>query len=200
MRCYSQLRESGIEEAAVYDPCCGGAYMLAVLGFLYGGFIKAIYASDVSEDAVKLAGANLSLLSETGLLKRREKLQELYLTYGKQSHAAAVKSVDRLFDKLQNNISVKTFQTDILSHDPLSGFDLKADLVITDVPYGALTSWDDAGGCAISRMMDAVKPILNKNAVVAVCRDKTQKSGNKNYIRIDKFQCGKRVIEIFGSK
>ena len=35
-----------------YDPTCGGAYHLTALGFLHGGSLRAILASDVDDIAL----------------------------------------------------------------------------------------------------------------------------------------------------
>ena len=39
----------------LYDPCCGGAYMLTVLGLLHGGDLERLIGSDVDPKAVELA-------------------------------------------------------------------------------------------------------------------------------------------------
>ena len=54
----------------LYDPCCGAAYHLSVLGYLHGKHIQEIIASDINEKAVALAGRNLGLLSVAGMDKR----------------------------------------------------------------------------------------------------------------------------------
>ena len=46
----------------IYDPCCGGGYLLTVLGLMFGDKINSIYASDISEEAVELAKENLNTL------------------------------------------------------------------------------------------------------------------------------------------
>jgi SAM-dependent methyltransferase len=71
------------EDLCVYDPCCGGAYMLTVLGYLFNEKIKTIYASDISEESVELAQNNLSLLSFSGIEKRKNNLLDLKDKYNK---------------------------------------------------------------------------------------------------------------------
>src|SRR5215216_7133062 len=51
----------------LYDPCCGTAYHLSVLGYLHGRNIREIIGSDIDEKAVDLAKRNLGLLSVAGL-------------------------------------------------------------------------------------------------------------------------------------
>ena len=98
--------------------------MLTVIGLLCGKYIKEIYASDVSEEALGLAFANLS-------------------------------------------------------------------------PYGRMTDWNKAEESPTAQLLDNFCLALNKSAVVAICRDKLQKNKIDNYKRIEKFQAGKRVIEIY---
>src|SRR5512134_399203 len=50
------------EPCTLYDPCCGAAYHLSVLGYLHGEHIRKIIASDVDEKAIDLANRNLGLL------------------------------------------------------------------------------------------------------------------------------------------
>src|SRR5215208_6675514 len=54
----------------LYDPCCGAAYHLSVLGYLHRDAIREVIASDVDEKAVALAERNLNLLNANGLGKR----------------------------------------------------------------------------------------------------------------------------------
>ncbi|SFC02811.1 cyclophilin-like fold protein [Butyrivibrio sp. YAB3001] len=49
------------DHLVVYDPCCGGAYSLAIIGFFYGRSIEKIYGSDISEDMIECARKNLEL-------------------------------------------------------------------------------------------------------------------------------------------
>src|SRR5678816_1175376 len=50
----------------LYDPCCGAAYHLSVLGFLHGEQIGEIIASDIDETALAAARRNLGLLHRDG--------------------------------------------------------------------------------------------------------------------------------------
>ena len=59
------------------NPCCGGGYLLTVLGFLNYERIKTIMASDISDDAIQLANENLSLLDKNGLKKRIRQINDL---------------------------------------------------------------------------------------------------------------------------
>src|SRR6185436_4320415 len=76
----------------LYDPCCGAAYGLSVLGYLHGEKIQALIGSDVDEKAVALAGQNLGLLTASGLNDRMHEISEILLLYGKESHKEALAS------------------------------------------------------------------------------------------------------------
>ena len=52
----------------LFDPCCGGAYHLAAIGFLHGAAVEHILAADIDRRALDLAEKNLGLLTGAGLL------------------------------------------------------------------------------------------------------------------------------------
>ena len=107
MRCLAVMGNPG-KKVSVYDPCCGGGYLLTVLGFLYGDKIESLYGSDISPSAVELAEKNLGLLTTEGLLRRKNQLETMYNTYGKDSHEQAMKSADNLLKKFINGADRKT--------------------------------------------------------------------------------------------
>lgn len=186
-------------KAVVYDPCCGGAYLLTALGFMLGNKIDSIYASDVSTDAVELAKENLNLLTVQGLSNRKSQLIEMYNEFRKESHREAIISADNLLKQiyLQNqSIDCSVFSADITKHNSLSEKDFKADIVITDIPYGNLVSWSDNSPLAIDKLLDTVACVLNENSVVAISSDKAQKITNSRYKIIRKILVGKRKIEL----
>ncbi len=80
----------------VYDPCCGGGYLLTVLGLLHGACIQSLHGSDIDVDIVRLAVDNLRLLTTEGLDERQDTLRYLADTYNKPSHQDALASVERL--------------------------------------------------------------------------------------------------------
>lgn len=104
------LKASGKKDRLyVYDPCCGGAYSLTIIGFFYGKSIEKMYASDISEDMVLCARRNLKLLTYDGLDERRLELENLYTEHGKDSHLEAIGSADRLRLKLDGEIASEAF-------------------------------------------------------------------------------------------
>jgi len=190
------LEVIGKDRAVLYDPCCGGAYALTVLGFLCGGRIEAIYASDVSEEAAALAEANLRLLTPEGLGRRKEQLASMHGEFGKQSHLDAMESADRLFEMIRSPIRSTAFQADIMDANALSQAGFKADIVFADVPYGNLVSWSRDDPRALDRLLCAVSPVLADNAIVALCSDKGQKIQGDEYKHVRKILVGKRKIEL----
>jgi len=70
----------------LYDPFCGVAYSLTVIGFLHGAEIESIAGSDSDSRMLEFAQKNLSLLTTTGLSKRIEELKRFVQEYNKDSH------------------------------------------------------------------------------------------------------------------
>ena len=119
-RCLHHLDDP--DSVCIYDPCCGGGYLLTVLGFLNYERIKTIIASDISDDAIQLANENLSLLNKNGLKQRIRQINDLLSLHNKNSHIEALNSATNLMGILANStheIECKVFKTDILSNVPL---------------------------------------------------------------------------------
>lgn len=187
------------DNVCIYDPCCGGGYLLTVLGFLNFERIKTIIASDISDDAIQLTTENLSLLDKNGLKKRIQQINELLSLHNKNSHIEALNSATNLLDILENSsheIERKVFKTDILSNSPLDTSDFKADIIFTDVPYGNLVEWQNGNKDNIN-LLDQLLPIIKEKTVVAICSDKSQKFQSDNFQRIEKQIIGKRSFQIF---
>src|SRR5258708_38036668 len=63
-RCLDIRRRDGqVGPCHVYDPCCGGGYLLATLAFLHWPNVQAIYGSDVDSQVLEVAARNLNLLT-----------------------------------------------------------------------------------------------------------------------------------------
>lgn len=196
-RCVSYLQKK--DDICIYDPCCGGGYLLTVLGFLNMGSINMLIGSDISNEAVELAWHNLSLLTEEGLEKRIRQLDNYYSEFGKQSHKEAIDSAKRLMHivkKYDKKPAISVFKGDILVKETLTAKDFKADIVITDVPYGNLVSWQGAGQDPINVLIENLMPILKPESVVAICSDKRQKMAVENFKRLERQRVGKRKLEI----
>lgn len=79
------------EGITIYDPCCGGGYILTVLGLLNPETIANIIGSDINNKAIALAKDNLSLLTVEGILKRKQQINDMITNYNKQSHKGHLK-------------------------------------------------------------------------------------------------------------
>ncbi|NLA52486.1 MAG: hypothetical protein GX860_10255, partial [Alcaligenaceae bacterium] len=139
-RCAAVLSAQGINPPYnLYDPCCGGAYLLTCIGFLHGKEISGMYASDIDKNLISLAEKNLSLLTHEGLRKRIEQIEGLYAEYGKESHWEALQSALRLkdiLDEMDGNLNIRCFTAEITKARDLTCFVNNINMVITDLPYG----------------------------------------------------------------
>ena len=161
-------RKQGIR---LYDCCCGGGYLLTVLGLLNQETISQIYASDIDEGVLETAEKNLSLLSRKGMEARKQELLQLSTLYGKPSHALAVESAERLSSLLTKEIPCTVFAADAGS--PLEPED-EIDILITDVPYGELTAW---GGQRVEAQM--AQTGMEQNGLGRLIRNLTECLGEK---------------------
>lgn len=196
-RCMEHLGRQN--DIVLFDPCCGGGYMAAVLGLLNPAAIRKIVCSDIDEEAVGLARSNLSLLTMDGLLRRREQIVEMIGAFGKQSHKDAMRSVDRFIGIMRERPfvpEIRCFTADVLDKTAFCGMDFTADIVIADVPYGNLSTWSEKEDVAADMLLDSVKCAIHEDSVVAVVCDKSQKIRNSGYKRLERFKAGKRVVEI----
>ncbi|MBA3954975.1 hypothetical protein H0X48_06675 [Candidatus Dependentiae bacterium] len=182
----------------IYDPLCGTAYSLTVLGFLYGSKIKAIFASDRDKTMVEFARKNLSLLTLTGLENRTQELRNFIDEYDKDSHRDALKSALHLKNKIPKDITLQTFEYNILDATNLPPEITKINLVFADVPYGALTQWHGTqeGNNPIQLLLNNVKSCLDKYGLVVLAFNKKQAFTHDGYTRIKTFNKGLRKILI----
>jgi hypothetical protein len=164
----------GPEPAVVWDPCCGSGYLLAVLGIVQRRRIGALLASDIDDDALTVARANLDLLTGTGLAARAAELAERAERFGKPGYAEAAAAAGRLATRLAaDGGPVPHF---VRRADALAPAELAAamagyepDLVITDLPYGEQTVWQGSrAGEGLPAMLAALATVLPPRAVVAV--------------------------------
>jgi 23S rRNA (guanine2535-N1)-methyltransferase len=193
----------------LYDPVCGGAYHLCALGFLHGDALQAVLASDISSEAVRLARRNLGLLSPEGLRQRKAEIQSMLDQYGKESHTAALRSVDTLSARLDQMTASGVIHTRVFQANALDGAELlqnlsgeTIDLVLSDIPYGQMSAWEQTGipgskqESPLWQMLAALRPVLAAGALVAVAADKQQKIAHEHYQRVERFQIGKRQVSL----
>lgn len=189
----------------LYDPCCGGAYHLATLAFFDWHKIARIVAADINADAVALATRNLSLLSVDGLDRRIVEITDMYRQYGKESHATFLQHAETLRQRLislSSNHSIEThvFQADATDNLPALWAGKKADIVVTDIPYGWHVNWHPdtqalaQGTAPIQRALQTLLPLLATQAVVAVAANKQDRIQHEAFKRLARMQVGKRQV------
>ena len=188
------LEISGVKEnLCVYDPCCGGGYSLTVLGFWHGDKIKKLCGSDIDSDMVQIARKNTSLLTKEGLMTRRQELEKLYALHSKPSHAEALESLERLSRKVKDAIELHIFEADCTKELALPA----PDIIITDIPYGDLVSWEGGSTSPLEDMFTQLTAISYEKTVLAVSMDKKQKVVSAAWKRVRKQLIGKRKFEIY---
>lgn len=209
-RCLDIRARDGLtNRVRLCDPCCGSAYLLGTLAYLHWTHIAHILASDIDRQSIALAARNLSLLTPEGLDQRIGDLETLFRQFGKDSHAEALKSAYRLKSGVIKRQESHLIDTLLFQADALNPVELarninghEVDLVITDVPYGKLSNWQNRGdtfetsNSAISQLLESLQPILQPQSIVAICADKQQKVIHPEFRRVDHFQIGKRRIAL----
>jgi 23S rRNA (guanine2535-N1)-methyltransferase len=191
----------------LYDPCCGAAYHLSVLGYLHREDIQSVIASDLDEKAVALAERNLGLLHRDGLDRRIRELSALFDQYGKESHREALQSASLLKEKLpvlseRHPLATQVFQANATDSKAItSHIQLKSvDIVFSDVPYGRHSQWLagdlSQSANALTSMLDSLIGILSPSSIVAIASDKQQKAVHERFQRLEQFQVGKRRVAI----
>lgn len=64
------------------------------------------------------------------------------------------------------------------------------------MPYGKLVDWIGNEDNFIDKLLDSLFTICSSDTVIGLCMNKDQKVRNKNYVRLEKQQVGKRRFEI----
>jgi hypothetical protein len=192
----------------LFDPCCGGAYHLSVLGYLHRDGIREVIASDVNEEAVAIAQRNLELLSVGGLDRRIQEITGLLGRFGKTSHQEALKSATVLRRKVFSQeqkypLKIRTFLANVTDGKALCDNlkTEKVDIVLTDVPYGQCSQWISTGSGvspseALWSLLSGLLGVLTPTGIVAIVSDKRQKIKHQSYERLEQFQVGKRRVAI----
>lgn len=196
------LQSSGRSgKRTVYDPCCGGAHMLATIGLMHGEEIAHLIGSDVDARVVDIARYNAALVNRDGLERRMEQLQSMADAFGKQSHWEAIESAKRLkelVEKRGTDIQTTIFQADATA--AMSAQSFLADLVITDVPYGEVAQWSSEVDDPIGGMLEHLRERLSPESIVVIVADKKQRIDHAQYQRLEKLKIGKRVAVILKLK
>jgi 23S rRNA (guanine2535-N1)-methyltransferase len=201
-QCVSFLMKQEIKKPyTLYDPCCGGAYLLTSLGYLHGDDIAKIYASDIDEKVISLAEKNLSLLSITGLNDRIKQIEKMFAEYGKESHAEALQSASILKKILEGQseiIETTCFTADITEASGLKDKVNCVDIVITDLPYGDIVQWGGRSSEeeAVMKLLDKLLEVLADISIVAAISKKKTKVKHDKYKRVEQFNIGKRQVTL----
>ena len=204
-RVYKMWSARGSKKKAchLFDPCCGGAYQLTILGHLHRPAIAHISAFDIDARALELAAMNLRLLTLEGLRDRRHQLQALFDEYGKPSHVVAIRSADKFLKHIRHwehgDIPYTLAQVNALDASALAEhLPQPADIVFSDAPYGMRSQWQAAEGIEdpLTAMLGALKTCLSPHSVVAIASNKAQKIRHPDYHRLEKFQVGHRQIAL----
>ena len=204
--CKSVLINQGVDKPYVlYDPCCGGAYLLASICFLHGEEISKIYASDVDETIISLAKRNLTLLSKEGIDDRIREIQKMAADFGKESHSDALKSALNLrsmLEKMDKSIENKCFVSDVTKNRTLIASAHNVNIIITDLPYGNIVNWNSMQDEkeAVENLLDNVLQIISKESVIAMISKSKTKIKHKDYKQVERFVIGKRQITILQTK
>lgn len=199
-RAVAMLRQKGVQGPyTVYDPFCGGAYMLTVLGMLHGRDISRCLASDIEPNLVTLADKNLSLLTSAGLVRRIGEIEGMIASFGKDSHRGALESAKRLQmaqSDLGRDIGATTFSANAISDDLAAKGVAQVDLVITDLPYGQLTEWKGETGDEdpIQAFLKNLKPVLKPTAIVCVSAHKRMPIAHEGYTRLKSLKQVQRKV------
>jgi hypothetical protein len=199
-RCENILNEGSKDERyTIYDPCCGGAYLLTTIGYLHGNKVLKLYGSDVDEGVIPLAKKNLSLLTISGLNERIDQINKMILDYNKASHREALQSALKLKKRLGSRTHI--IDTDCFVCDATKDTDMKNtisnfNIVITDLPYGDVVQWNDGQeqSEAIKKLLNNLLPKLAINSVVAIISTKKTVIKHEKYERIEHFNLGKRQV------
>lgn len=209
-RCLAIRKTKGLADPCIlYDPCCGAAYHLGVLGYLHGKEIQSIFASDSDADVLPTAQRNLGLLSMEGLEGRIAEITALMNQYGKESHREALESARVLRQRIEilaqeHPIQTNLFQANVFDRPALRKHfqGQKVDIVFSDIPYGLHSRWQAPAAIQnpLWMMLDGLLELLTPEGLVVIASDKRQKAMHEKYQRLDHFQVGKRRVVILQSR
>lgn len=200
----SLLRADGLTGPwTIYDPCCGSAYLLSTLAYAHWQDIQALVGSDVSELALSLAQANLSLLTTEGLERRMTQIEQMWADFGKASHREALESAGRLKTQLLEHLASHRIDTRVFCADATDAGALRdglqgqaIDIVISDVPYGQHSAWQGKQVDAAWHMLEALRSVVAPHTVLVIAADKAQTIAHRGYHRRERLGLGKRQVTI----
>jgi tRNA G10 N-methylase Trm11 len=180
------------ENVVLYDPLCGAGSLLAVAAFTCANAIARVRGTDADPSAVRLAHKNLALLASGGLQARARELIGMGERFERPSYAEAVESAGNLARLLpERGVAAEAFVADAF-HLPEDGF--RADVILTDFPYGTMKEWQSGGA---DSFLAAMRGRLRPGGVVCAVMDKSQNCEADGFFRIERQKIGKRKFEIY---
>jgi 23S rRNA (guanine2535-N1)-methyltransferase len=201
-----ELRGKGGSPCTIYDPCCGAAYHLSVIAYLHWDSVCQVICSDINEKAIQLAERNLSLLTPAGMQRRSREISAMIHLYDKDSHKGALESITRMQAQVNQLNAVRPIQARAFRANATDTASLREglqdsliDMVITDIPYGQHSEWEQTQTPDPAHaMLEALIPFLLPTSIVVVASDKHQKISHERYKRLEKLQIGKRQVVFLG--
>ena len=200
-RCLA-LREKSSSPCTIYDPCCGAAYHLSVIAYLHWDSVCRVICSDINEKAVQLAERNLGLLTPAGMERRSREISAMVRLYNKESHKGALESINRMQEQINQLTAVRPIQTRVFRANATDAGSLREglqdtsiDMVITDIPYGNHSQWEQTRAPEpVWAMLEALSSFLSPKSILVVASDKRQKISHEKFKRLEKLQIGKRQV------
>lgn len=176
---FSRAREMvGRSRVGMWDPLCGAGGIVTSIGLLRPTEVRRLLATDVNPDAVQLASRNLSLVSRSGLLARRQELTERMADPEQRIDPERLRALDRLLtrDGRGDDIAVAALRANATDATDLGRLDLDGvDIAFADLPYGIQTDAvaEGAGGAVEPTefgraVFTAVSSALPSGAVVVL--------------------------------
>jgi 16S rRNA G966 N2-methylase RsmD len=197
-------KEGTSQPVHLFDPCCGGAYHLTVLGLLHRQQIASITASDVDPRAVEIARRNLRLLGSQGLQARIQEIEAMQTEFDKPAHAKALESAKFLLDQVVSEEATHSIQTHSFAanvFDPAAlwkGWQVgTVDVVFSDLPYGLHSQWQgmsDDQSDPLQALLESLAHVLSNGTQLALATMKDVRPGHPNYTQIGKLKLGKRLV------
>jgi hypothetical protein len=189
----------------VYDPTCGGGYLMTILCLLNPQLIARLSMSDISPEAISIAAKNVKLLSAEGMLERQAELAALAKVSGRESHTAAEASaailhtwLDRRSSALQQTSIFEADATDpdaIRAHFPANS---SIDIGFADMPYELHSSWRTEATDSTVPEMKVLSTFADLSVpIVILATRKGLRLANPRYRRAAKLKNGHRVLWIF---
>jgi len=188
----------------LFDPCCGGAYHLTVLGLLHREQIASITASDIELRALDTARRNLALLSSQGLRARLAQIEAMQTEFGKSSHAEALESAKTLLEDVAMKeaaqpLPTRTFQANAFDAAALSAglAGEVVDMVFSDLPYGLHSQWRGQASEQIDPvhgLLENLAQVLPTGALLALATMKDSRPAHQAYAPVGRLKLGKRLV------